>query len=220
EVPGWCRPAGPTTDGWEPARNASRRPSPRPTPATASCSSRTWAARCSAHWHCWPTSTRGPTESGSGSPTPRSSRARSPPPSPPAGDSTSPPSPAPPRRPAMSANSEARHAIDEVVRVVVLPKHLHARPAGQVAQLAALHQAARPDNPVQALDIDSAIPWHACALGHAIVAGLATDAQEALLACPAQRLTGLTVTEPEKLRQTLAVTRHRGYAVEAHAATL
>jgi DNA-binding IclR family transcriptional regulator len=83
-----------------------------------------------------------------------------------------------------------------------------------------VHQAARPDNPVQALDIDSAIPWHACALGHAIVAGLATDAQEALLACPAQRLTGLTVTEPEKLRQTLAVTRHRGYAVEAHAATL
>ena len=42
----------------------------------------------------------------------------------------------------MSANSEARHAIDEVVRVVVLPKHLHARPAGQVAQLAARHQPA------------------------------------------------------------------------------
>ena len=39
----------------------------------------------------------------------------------------------------MSANSEARHAIDAVVRVVVLPKHLHARPAGQLAQLAARH---------------------------------------------------------------------------------
>src|SRR5204862_7927887 len=61
---------------------------------------------------------------------------------PPAGDSTSPPSPAPPRRPGMSANSEARHAIAEAVRVVVLPKHLHARPAGQVAQLAARHQPA------------------------------------------------------------------------------
>jgi DNA-binding IclR family transcriptional regulator len=82
------------------------------------------------------------------------------------------------------------------------------------------HQAARPDRPVQRLDGDSAIPWHACALGHAIVAGLDPDAQEALLARPAQRLTGLTVTEPEKLRQALALTRHRGYAVEAHAATL
>jgi phosphocarrier protein HPr len=40
----------------------------------------------------------------------------------------------------MSANSEARNAIDAVVRVVVLPKHLHARPAGQIAQLAARHQ--------------------------------------------------------------------------------
>jgi DNA-binding IclR family transcriptional regulator len=83
-----------------------------------------------------------------------------------------------------------------------------------------VHQAARPDNPVQILDTDSAIPWHACALGHAIVAGLDTDAREALLARPAQRLTGLTVTEPEKLRQTLAVAQRRGYAVEAHAATL
>jgi len=39
----------------------------------------------------------------------------------------------------MSANSEAWPAVDAVVRVVVLPKHLHARPAGQVAQLAARH---------------------------------------------------------------------------------
>ena len=40
----------------------------------------------------------------------------------------------------MSANSEALHAVDAVVRVVLLPKHLHARPAGQLAQLAARHQ--------------------------------------------------------------------------------
>ena len=40
----------------------------------------------------------------------------------------------------MSANSEARHTVDEAVRVVVLSKHLHARPAGQLAQLAARHQ--------------------------------------------------------------------------------
>jgi len=40
----------------------------------------------------------------------------------------------------MSLDAEARHAVDAVVRVVLLPKHLHARPAGQVAQLAARHQ--------------------------------------------------------------------------------
>lgn len=83
-----------------------------------------------------------------------------------------------------------------------------------------VHQPVRPDNLVQILDVDSAIPWFACALGQALVAGLDNDAQEALLAVPAQRLTGLTVTEPKELRQLLAMTRHRGYAVEAHAATL
>src|SRR5207302_6492888 len=40
----------------------------------------------------------------------------------------------PPRRRAMSASSEST-LVAEVV--VVLPKHLHARPAGQVAQAAA-----------------------------------------------------------------------------------
>ena len=39
----------------------------------------------------------------------------------------------------MSASSEACRPVDAVVRVVVLPKHLHARPAGQLAQLAARH---------------------------------------------------------------------------------
>ncbi len=40
----------------------------------------------------------------------------------------------------MSASSEARRFADEVAeRTVVLPKHLHARPAGQVAQTAARH---------------------------------------------------------------------------------
>jgi phosphocarrier protein HPr len=48
----------------------------------------------------------------------------------------------------MSVNSEpqqaantAERAVDLVERIVVLPKHLHARPAGQVAQAAARHQA-------------------------------------------------------------------------------
>src|SRR5262249_28228446 len=87
-------------------------------------------------------------------------------------------------------------------------------------QVVVIHHAVRPDNLVQALDGDSALPWYASALGHAIVAGLATDVQQALLATPAQRLTGLTVTKPEDLRQLLVLTRQRGYAVEAHWATL
>ena len=40
----------------------------------------------------------------------------------------------------MSASSEAHRFADDVAeRTVVLPKHLHARPAGQVAQAAARH---------------------------------------------------------------------------------
>ena len=83
-----------------------------------------------------------------------------------------------------------------------------------------VHQAVRPDDVVQLLDVDSAVAWHASALGLAIVASLDPDIQEALLSRPAQRLTGLTVVEPGELRKALAVTRQRGYAVEAHAATL
>ena len=41
-----------------------------------------------------------------------------------------------------------------------------------------------------------------------------------LLAAPAQRLTGKTLTDPELLRQSLAVTRERGYAAEDQEATL
>src|SRR5438132_1141326 len=39
-----------------------------------------------------------------------------------------------------------------------------------------LHHVFRPDNTVQILEVGAAIPWHACALGHAIVASL-TPAQ-------------------------------------------
>jgi phosphotransferase system HPr (HPr) family protein len=41
----------------------------------------------------------------------------------------------------MSASSEARPLADEAAeRAVILPKHLHARPAGQIAQAAAKHR--------------------------------------------------------------------------------
>src|SRR5438034_1282436 len=77
-----------------------------------------------------------------------------------------------------------------------------------------VHHAFRPDDLVQILEVGAAIPWRACALGHAIVSWLDDDPQKALLAVPAHRLTGRTVTDPEALRQALAGTRERGYAVE------
>jgi len=83
-----------------------------------------------------------------------------------------------------------------------------------------VHHAFRPDDLVQILEVGAAVPWHACALGHAMVAWLADDAQKALLAVPVQRLTGRTVIDPEALRQALTATRERGYAVEDQEATL
>ena len=83
-----------------------------------------------------------------------------------------------------------------------------------------VHHALRPDDLVQILEVGAAIPWHACALGHAIAACLDEEAQKILLAAPAQRLTGKTLTDPELLRQSLAMTRERGYAVEDQEATL
>jgi DNA-binding IclR family transcriptional regulator len=83
-----------------------------------------------------------------------------------------------------------------------------------------VHQVTRPEDLVLDLGTDSAIPWYACALGQALVAGLDHAAREALLAIPASRLTGMTVTDPVQLRQLLAMARDRGYAVEANGATL
>jgi DNA-binding IclR family transcriptional regulator len=59
-----------------------------------------------------------------------------------------------------------------------------------------LHHVFRPDNTVQILEVGAAIPWHACALGHAIVANL---------------------PPPEAA---LAQVRRRGYAVEDQEATV
>src|SRR6266550_3630783 len=83
-----------------------------------------------------------------------------------------------------------------------------------------VHHALRPDDLVQILEVGAAVPWHACALGHAIAANLTEEARKPLLAGPAQRLTGRTVTDPQALRQALTVTRERGYAVEDQEATV
>jgi DNA-binding IclR family transcriptional regulator len=83
-----------------------------------------------------------------------------------------------------------------------------------------VHHAFRPDDLVQILEVGAAVPWHACALGHAIVANLDETAQSALLAGPARKLTGRTITEPGALKEALEKARQRGYAVEDQEATV
>jgi len=83
-----------------------------------------------------------------------------------------------------------------------------------------VHHAFRPDDLVQILEVGAAVPWHTCALGHAIVACLDEERRKRLLSVPVQRLTGRTVTDPDALRQALETVRERGYAVEDQEATV
>ena len=83
-----------------------------------------------------------------------------------------------------------------------------------------VHHAFRPDDLVQILEVGAAVPWHACALGHAIAAHLPDAARKALLTGPVPRLTGRTLTDPEALRKALGRVHERGYAVEDQEATL
>ena len=57
-----------------------------------------------------------------------------------------------------------------------------------------LHHVFRPDNTVQILEVGAAIPWHACALGHAIVAYLPDAGRAAAMAGELAPLTGRTKT--------------------------
>src|SRR5215469_9923816 len=57
-----------------------------------------------------------------------------------------------------------------------------------------LHHVFRPDNTVQILEVGAAIPWHACALGHAIVAHLPATATARVMAGDLAPLTGRTKT--------------------------
>jgi DNA-binding IclR family transcriptional regulator len=83
-----------------------------------------------------------------------------------------------------------------------------------------LHHVFRPDNTVQILEVGAAIPWHACALGHAIVAFLPAEQTAALLAEDRIQLTGRTKTTRASLGQVLARVRRRGYAIEDQEATV
>jgi DNA-binding IclR family transcriptional regulator len=77
-----------------------------------------------------------------------------------------------------------------------------------------VHHEFRPDDAVQILEVGATIPWHACALGHAVVASLPDTEVDELLGHELRALTGRTRTAPEALRKALETTRSHGFAVE------
>jgi DNA-binding IclR family transcriptional regulator len=83
-----------------------------------------------------------------------------------------------------------------------------------------LHHVFRPDNTVQILEVGAAIPWHACALGHAIAANLPPTTYARLAAADLAPLTGRTKTTRAALSRALAQVRKQGYAVEDQEATV
>ena len=83
-----------------------------------------------------------------------------------------------------------------------------------------LHHVFRPDNTVQILEVGAAIPWHACALGHAIVAHWPATASARVMAADLAPLTGRTKTSRAALSRALAQVRKNGYAVEDQEATV
>ena len=82
-----------------------------------------------------------------------------------------------------------------------------------------LHHEFRPDNTVQILEVGAAIPWHACALGHAIVACMSEGQRARALAGGLHSLTGQTKITKTVLNRSDQV-RQRGYAVEDQEATV
>ena len=83
-----------------------------------------------------------------------------------------------------------------------------------------LHHVFRPDNSVQILEVGAAIPWHACALGHAIVAYLPEMQRAHALAGDLAPLTGRTKTTRTALERALGQVRKQGYAIEDQEATV
>ena len=87
-------------------------------------------------------------------------------------------------------------------------------------QVIVLHHVFRPDNTVQILEVGATIPWHACALGHAIVAHLPAQAAARAMAGDLAPLTGRTKTTRAALSRALGQVRKLGYAVEDQEATV
>ena len=77
-----------------------------------------------------------------------------------------------------------------------------------------IHHVFRPDNSVQILEVGAAIPWHACALGKAIVAYLPDQSRTDLLEGPLPQLTGRTIISSREISSGLEHIRHVGFAVD------
>lgn len=77
-----------------------------------------------------------------------------------------------------------------------------------------VHHVFRPDDSVQILEVGNSIPWHACALGKAIVAYLEPERRAALLEGPLQRLTGRTIIDGDRLALELERIARMGMALE------
>ena len=77
-----------------------------------------------------------------------------------------------------------------------------------------VHHVFRPDNSVQILEVGASIPWHACALGKAIVAYVEPSARAELLEGPLIPLTGRTLTDPAALSVALDEVVALGAATE------
>jgi DNA-binding IclR family transcriptional regulator len=77
-----------------------------------------------------------------------------------------------------------------------------------------VHHVFRPDNSVQILEVGASIPWHACALGKAVIAFVSPARRTALLGADLSPLTGRTMIEPSLLRTALEDVSALGIAVE------
>lgn len=77
-----------------------------------------------------------------------------------------------------------------------------------------VHHVFRPDDSVQILEVGASIPWHACALGKAIVAFVPVPQRNALLSGDLLPLTGRTITDAVALRGAVEEVAAKGFAVE------
>jgi DNA-binding IclR family transcriptional regulator len=100
--------------------------------------------------------------------------------------------------------------VDEAVWVAVLTDDV----------VMVVHHEFRPDDAVQILEVGATIPWHACALGHAIAAFRPEPEVDELLDRELRALTGRTPTTPPAVRKALVSVAGKGYAVENQEATV
>src|SRR5829696_1679373 len=81
-----------------------------------------------------------------------------------------------------------------------------------------VHHVFRPDDTVQILEVGASIPWHACALGKAVVAHLEPAERDDLLDREHDTLTGSTLTGRAALAPALAAVAADGVATDSQEA--